>query len=160
MADPPDRTDAPTAPAAAGAGVAAPDDAEELDTAALTVAAPEVLADSLQEYMRAWLVRIRGGGSGALPIIAGLIALVIFFQIEQSSFLTSVNIVNLLVQAAGSMSIPANATTTAGGPATFVADTANPASPAIGTASLTIGANASITTSGPLATARSILRRL
>jgi D-xylose transport system permease protein len=100
LADPADRTEAPTAPAAAGAAVAAPDDAEELDTAALTLAAPEVLAESLQEYMRAWLVRIRSGGSGALPIIAGLIALVIFFQIEQSSFLTSVNIVNLLVQAA------------------------------------------------------------
>jgi D-xylose transport system permease protein len=100
LADPADRTDAPTASASAGAGVAAPDEAGELDTAALTLAAPEVLADSLQEYIRAWLIRIKSGGSGALPIIAGLIALVIFFQIEQSSFLTSVNIVNLLVQAA------------------------------------------------------------
>src|SRR6202035_705643 len=70
------------------------------DDPALTVAAPDVLADSLQEYMRAWLVRIRSGESGALPIIAGLVVLVIFFQIEQSSFLTAGNIVNLLVQAA------------------------------------------------------------
>ena len=100
MADPPDSTDAPTEPGAASTSVAAPDELDTVDDAALTLAAPEVLADSLQEYLRAWLVRIRGGGSGALPIIAGLIALVIFFQIEQSTFLTSGNIVNLLVQAA------------------------------------------------------------
>jgi D-xylose transport system permease protein len=100
LADPADSTDAPREPGAANTGLAAPDEAETIDDAALTLAAPEVLADSLQEYLRAWLVRIRGGGSGALPIIAGLIALVIFFQIEQSSFLTSGNIVNLLEQAA------------------------------------------------------------
>ena len=100
MADPADSTDTPTEPAAASTGVAAPDDAATVDDAALTLAAPEVLADSLQEYVRAWLTRIRSGGSGALPIIAGLVALVIFFQIEQSTFLTAGNIVNLLVQAA------------------------------------------------------------
>jgi D-xylose transport system permease protein len=93
LADSTDRTDAPTAPAAQ-------DEAGALDDAALRIAAPEVLADSLQEYLRAWLVRIRSGGSGALPIVAGLVVLVIFFQIEQSAFLTSGNIVNLLVQAA------------------------------------------------------------
>ena len=96
MPDPADSTEAPTTAAA----VAPPDDSEGLDDAALTLADPAVLAGSLEEYVRAWLVRIRSGGSGALPIIAGLVALVIFFQIEQSSFLTSGNIVNLLVQAA------------------------------------------------------------
>ena len=96
MPDPADSTEAPTTTAT---GVA-PDDAGGLDDAALTLADPGVLAGSLQEYMRAWLIRIRSGGSGALPIIAGLVALVIFFQIEQSSFLTAGNIVNLLVQAA------------------------------------------------------------
>jgi D-xylose transport system permease protein len=100
LADPADSTDTPTEPAAANTGLAAPEDAGTVDDAALTLAAPEVLADSLQEYLRAWLIRIRSGGSGALPIIAGLVALVIFFQIEQSSFLTSGNIVNLFVQAA------------------------------------------------------------
>jgi D-xylose transport system permease protein len=97
VANPTDRTEAP--PPAPGAGSAAPDDTG-MDDAALTLVAPEVLAESLQEYVRAWLIRIRSGGSGALPIIAGLVILVIFFQIEQSSFLTSVNIVNLLTQAA------------------------------------------------------------
>ena len=100
MADPVDSTDPPGTHTAAGSAVTAPDDTGAADDAALTLAAPEVLADSLQEYLRAWIVRIRGGGSGALPIIAGLIALVIFFQIEQSSFLTATNIVNLFVQAA------------------------------------------------------------
>jgi D-xylose transport system permease protein len=100
MPDHPDSTDSPTPPAATGVGVREPDDAATPDDAALTLAAPEVLADSLQEYVSAWLTRIRSGGSGALPIIAGLVALVIFFQIEQSSFLTATNLVNLLVQAA------------------------------------------------------------
>ncbi len=40
------------------------------------------------------------GESGALPIIVGLVIIVIFFQLEQSSFLTAGNLVNLLVQAA------------------------------------------------------------
>lgn len=99
MPDPADTTTTPPEPAAGGAAVAPADDAAPPDVA-LTLASSEVLADSLREYMRAWLVRIRSGESGALPIIGGLIAIVIFFQIEQSSFLTSGNLVNLLVQAA------------------------------------------------------------
>jgi D-xylose transport system permease protein len=98
----PDRADSPAAPdpAVVEPGLASADDETAPDDPALTVAAPDVLAGSLQEYMRAWLVRIRSGESGALPIIAGLVGLVLFFQIEQSSFLTAGNIVNLLVQAA------------------------------------------------------------
>jgi D-xylose transport system permease protein len=99
LPDPADTTTTPPEPAAGGAAVAPADDAAPPDVA-LTLASSEVLADSLREYMRAWLVRIRSGESGALPIIGGLIAIVIFFQIEQSSFLTSGNLVNLLVQAA------------------------------------------------------------
>lgn len=66
----------------------------------LTAVAPELLAGSLSEYIQAWGRRIRNGESGALPIIVGLIAIVIFFQIEQSQFLSSGNLVNLFVQAA------------------------------------------------------------
>ena len=61
--------------------------------------APEVLADSLGDYLRAWWKRIRGGESGALPIIAGLIVICIFFDVQSSAFLTATNIVNLFVQA-------------------------------------------------------------
>jgi D-xylose transport system permease protein len=98
----PDHAESTDAPPEGGpaTGLATSDDTAALSDEALTLAAPEVLAGSLQEYIRAYLTRIRTGNSGALPIIAGLIAIVIFFQIERSTFLTSVNIVNLLVQAA------------------------------------------------------------
>jgi D-xylose transport system permease protein len=72
---------------------------EDINIAA-AAASPEVLADSLSEYLQAWMQRIRSGESGALPIVLGLILIVIFFQLEVSSFLTAGNIVNLLVQAA------------------------------------------------------------
>ncbi len=69
----------------------------ELD---MTSAAPEVLADSLSEYLRAWGRRIRNGESGALPIVVGLIVIIIFFQIERSRFDSAINLVNLLQQSA------------------------------------------------------------
>jgi len=84
-------------PVSAGADGLAPEAESDLDLAEV---APELLADSLGEYFRAWGRRIRNGESGALPIIVGLIVIVIFFQIEQSQFLTSGNLVNLFVQAA------------------------------------------------------------
>jgi D-xylose transport system permease protein len=65
---------------------------------AIAAAAPEVLADSLGEYLRAYWRRIKAGESGALPIVAGLIVIVIFFQIERSQFDSAGNLVNLLVQ--------------------------------------------------------------
>jgi D-xylose transport system permease protein len=66
----------------------------------LVALAPDVLADSLGDYVRAWWKRIRGGESGALPIILGLIVICIFFEVQSSAFLTATNIVNLFVQAA------------------------------------------------------------
>jgi len=65
----------------------------------LVVLAPDVLADSLGDYLRAWWKRIRGGESGAIPIIIGLIVICIFFEVQSSAFLTATNIVNLFVQA-------------------------------------------------------------
>jgi len=65
----------------------------------LVVLAPDVLAGSLSDYLRAWWKRIRGGESGALPIIIGLIVISIFFEVQSSAFLTATNIVNLFVQA-------------------------------------------------------------
>ncbi len=98
MTEPADSTESRPQPRA-GAALAPPEDTGGLDNAAITLA-PEVLADSFGDYVRAWLTRIRSGGSGALPVIAGLIIIIIFFQIEQSTFLTAGNLVNLLVQAA------------------------------------------------------------
>jgi D-xylose transport system permease protein len=66
----------------------------------LIAVAPELLANSLGEYVHAWARRIRSGESGALPILAGLVVIIIIFQVQQSKFLSAGNIVNLLVQAA------------------------------------------------------------
>jgi D-xylose transport system permease protein len=91
--DPAGTSQAGTAVAADGAPDAAVSEQE------LAAAAPEVMAGSLSEYFQAWGRRIRNGESGALPIIVGLIIIVIFFQIEQSQFLTAGNLVNLFVLA-------------------------------------------------------------
>lgn len=73
---------------------AAPESALEI-----TAAAPEVLAGSMSDYLRAWGRRIRGGESGALPIIVGLVVILVFFQIEQTRFDSATNLVNLFQQA-------------------------------------------------------------
>jgi D-xylose transport system permease protein len=62
--------------------------------------APEVLANSAGEYMHAWWARMKGGESGALPILAGLVVIIVLFQIGNSHFLTPLNLVNLLDEAA------------------------------------------------------------
>ncbi|HEY5246698.1 MAG TPA: hypothetical protein VIJ60_13590 [Acidimicrobiales bacterium] len=64
------------------------------------VAMPEVVADSLGEYLRAWWVRIKNGDSGVLPILAGLAIIIVIFQVQEPVFLSAGNIVNLLTQAA------------------------------------------------------------
>ena len=65
----------------------------------LVTAAPEVLADSLGDYLGAQWRRIKSGESGALPVVAGLIIIVIFFQAERSRFGSAGNLVNLFDQA-------------------------------------------------------------
>jgi D-xylose transport system permease protein len=79
-----------------------PESAEPGDEAATEVAtvAPEVLASSLGEYLRIQLRRIRSGESGALPVVIGLVAIVIYFQARNSLFLSPGNLVNLLIQGA------------------------------------------------------------
>jgi D-xylose transport system permease protein len=65
-----------------------------------TAMAPELVADSLGDYLRATYVRIRSGDSGALPVIAGLVLISALFQSLNSNFLTAGNLVNLLIQGA------------------------------------------------------------
>lgn len=79
-----------------------PDEGSEsaLSEAELRTAAPEVLANTLGEYLEAWWRRIKGGESGALPVLVGLIVIGAFFQIERSAFLSDGNLVNLFVEAA------------------------------------------------------------
>jgi D-xylose transport system permease protein len=64
------------------------------------VAAPEVMANSLGEYVRIWFSRVRNGESGALPVILGLVVIVIYFQVRSHLFLSAGNLVNLIGQAA------------------------------------------------------------
>jgi len=79
-----------------------PEAAEEAELAMQTaaVAAPEIIADSFGEYVKIWWARVRSGESGALPVILGLVAIVIYFQARSSLFLSAGNLVNLLTQAA------------------------------------------------------------
>src|SRR5665811_2365717 len=56
-------------------------------------------ADSAGAYLRASFVRIRGGETGVLPVVAGLLLVSVLFQVLNDRFLTAGNLVNLLVQA-------------------------------------------------------------
>ena len=73
---------------------------DEIASGAAATAAPEVIADSFGEYVRIWLARVRGGESGFLPVLLGLVAIVIYFQVRNSLFLSAGNLVNLITQAA------------------------------------------------------------
>src|ERR1700731_1745785 len=84
-------------------GVAAADP-EPMSDAAATQAnlavAPELLAESLPDYLRAAYARIRGGASGVLPGVGGLVLISGLFQAPNPHFLTAINLVNLLIQGA------------------------------------------------------------
>jgi len=77
-----------------------PPEADEVAEQAAAIAAPEVIADSFGEYVKIWWTRVRSGESGALPVILGLAAIVIYFQARSSLFLSAGNLVNLIEQAA------------------------------------------------------------
>jgi D-xylose transport system permease protein len=85
-------------------GELAPDGGSGQDSTAMAEAAlasaPELIAGSLGEYARIWLKRVRSGESGALPVVIGLVAIVVYFQARNSLFLSAVNLVNLIGQAA------------------------------------------------------------
>src|SRR5512144_3047591 len=57
-------------------------------------------ATTARVYMRSYFDRVKGGESGVLPVVAGLLLVSILFQSANSNFLTAGNLVNLLVQAA------------------------------------------------------------
>jgi D-xylose transport system permease protein len=59
---------------------------------------PEILAQTMGEYVKASWARIRAGDSGVLPVIAGLILISVLFQGLNSEFLSAGNLVNLLIQ--------------------------------------------------------------
>jgi D-xylose transport system permease protein len=59
---------------------------------------PEILARSLGQYLRAWWGRVRGGDSGVLPVVLGIVVVAVSFQIANSTFLSAQNLVNLFEQ--------------------------------------------------------------
>jgi len=71
-------------------------------TAAPEVAAaevpPEILAESLGQYLRGWLLRVRGGNSGVLPVVLAIVVVAVSFQIANPKYLSPQNLVNLFEQ--------------------------------------------------------------
>jgi D-xylose transport system permease protein len=59
---------------------------------------PDITATSLPEYFRAAFARVRGGESGVLPVLAGLVLISVLFQSLNPNFLTPGKLVNLLIQ--------------------------------------------------------------
>jgi D-xylose transport system permease protein len=68
-------------------------------TAAPKVAAadvpPEILAQSLGQYLRAWWLRVRSGNSGVLPVVLGMVLVAVIFEIvtPEHAFLRPSNLV-------------------------------------------------------------------
>ncbi len=56
---------------------------------------PEVLAQSLSEYLKAWTMRIRSGNSGVLPVILAIVIVAVVFEIvtPEHAFLRPSNLV-------------------------------------------------------------------
>jgi len=59
---------------------------------------PELLAQSLRQYFRAWWLRVRSGDSGVLPVVLAIVIVAISFQVANSKFLSAQNLVNLFEQ--------------------------------------------------------------
>jgi D-xylose transport system permease protein len=54
----------------------------------------------LGDYARGWWTDVKGGELGSLPIIVGLLIICVVFQTQNDRFLTSGNLVNLIIQSA------------------------------------------------------------
>src|SRR5579863_420403 len=59
---------------------------------------PEIMAQTLGQFLRAWWQRIRGGDSGVLPVLLGIVLVAAAFQIANGKFLSPQNLVNLFEQ--------------------------------------------------------------
>jgi len=69
---------------------------------AAIVVPPEIVAQSLGEWFRAWIARLRAGQSGVLPVVLGLVLIsIVFTAISPNNvFLSAGNLVNLFQQSA------------------------------------------------------------
>ena len=59
---------------------------------------PELVAQSLGQYLRASWARVRGGNSGVLPVVLAIVVVAVSFQVANSKFLSAQNLVNLFEQ--------------------------------------------------------------
>jgi D-xylose transport system permease protein len=64
------------------------------------LAGNEYVAETFGDYLAGQWKKIRGGDSGALPVLVGFVVIILIFQTQNSHFLSSANIVNLIDQAA------------------------------------------------------------
>src|SRR2546421_4078152 len=87
--------------ARAEAREAAPDPTAAAEAAQLELP-PEIAAQSLGEWLRAWAARIRSGDSGVLPVILGFAVIMVVFQAISPNgvFLSAGNLVSLFQQSA------------------------------------------------------------
>ncbi|MFI5254480.1 MAG: sugar ABC transporter permease, partial [Candidatus Limnocylindrales bacterium] len=81
--------------AAAGASI-------DLTAAAVEAIPPEILAQSLGQYLRAWWLRVKGGDAGILPVAVALVTVAVAFTVVSPNhvFLSAANLVNLFDQSA------------------------------------------------------------
>jgi D-xylose transport system permease protein len=86
-----------SAPGTAATEVLPDPTAVAAETAVLDIP-PELVAQSLGEYLRGWFARVRNGDSGVLPVILAIVVVAITFQIANRHFLSAENLVNLLEQ--------------------------------------------------------------
>src|ERR1700736_4844565 len=83
----------------------APEEAPDL-TAATDAAQgegpPELVAQTFAEYARGYVARVRNGQSGVLPVVIGLVAVMVVFEVISPNhvFLSAGNLVNLFEQSA------------------------------------------------------------
>ena len=72
----------------------------DLTAAVVEPLPPELVSNSLNQYVRGWLLRVRGGDAGVLPVIFALAILAILFQVVSPNhvFSSPGNLVNLFIQ--------------------------------------------------------------
>jgi D-xylose transport system permease protein len=85
----PGETPAGTADAAVAVDLTADPEAAAADVP------PELLAQSLGQYLRAWWLRVRSGDSGVLPVVLGMVMVAVIFEIitPEHAFLRPSNLV-------------------------------------------------------------------
>src|SRR5215469_11498937 len=54
---------------------------------------PELFAQSLGQYLRAWWLRVRGGDSGVLPVVLAIVVVAVEIITPQHAFLRPSNLV-------------------------------------------------------------------